>query len=890
MIVVTVALICGLYVLRLNPVKTPAPSNIEQNTTALTGASSAALEPVQLRAINWLDQVHNKATPGWLPTGEPVSLSEELPDAGGSNDKSPPGGRFLALWFSHPLFDKQSQAKLTFLDHTGAPLSSPQKALLMHYQTMTSDSTRKDGWMIAATRLSGFDNSPKNLLVRLDYSLGTWTYTKEIPVTPHITQTKVLTDGTVVGLPSQNAAGKAFIETSFNPKSVSQVEQLDFVAITHDGRRLNRTSGTSQGYDQLHTKRFVFDIPLSEVRAFGIRTRPIRTTEWAVPLSVNKSATAAPIELRAINWLDHAEGDVGQAWQPTGENTSNSERRPSHIGITSSAPTSPLDGDAPRYLCLWFTHPGLDSSSLVSVKLLDPKNHHSLSPLGSHSATGFHPAANGNPPWIMATVAAGLFDRMPSQASVVLTYAVGEWCFWTELPLDTSARRALVTGVSVSPPGQGSDGQAFIEITRDRAMDTYVEQFGFVALTRDGRRLESKNRSDYTTGGTLTQRFHFDAPLEQLRAIEVRRRGITGSTWTVPLRPERILSDERSLHLDRAGDTMANIVMRLRREHGLRLAFEDLEFNPAEGVTLGTRLVELEAKEARHRLHSAEVRLLRDARLLRDKNKLAPQTLIDVGERFYGTIRGRNTADFLQKLTDETPYLARRVHGTWVIEPRSASRLTYPVTLDTAGLTVERALAAILAQSPQTAPLLAGPTASSVTSTQPIDRQPWLHVQAPALRFQSTPAAEALARFTESAVPASVWTVGGYSDRRVVTLAPAPADPSLRRIQECNTWLLSIDRGLYAESWHNAGQAFKTALTAQAWSDALHAARTPLGDARSRRLISVTPATALPGVPDGRYLVLIFASSFAHKQAAVETLSLSHEPDGVWRPIGYFIK
>lgn len=479
---------------------------------------------------------------------------------------------------------------------------------------------------------------------------------------------------------------------------------------------------------------------------------------------------------------------------------------------------------------------------------------------------------------------------MPSQARVVLRHAIGEWRFWTELPPDASARRALANGVSVSPPAQDADGRAFIEITRDRALDTYVEQFDFVALTRDGRRLESQNRSTFTTGGALAQRFHFDAPLEQLRAVEVRKRGINASSWDVPLRPERILSDERALRLDRAGDTMPNLVMRLRREHGLRLAFEDLDFTPADAVTLGARLVELEAREARGMLHSAEVRLLRDARRLRDENKLAPDILIDVGPRFFGMIAGNNTADLLEKLTADTPYRARRVHATWVIEPRAASRLAYPVTLDTKGLTVEAALAAILAQAPPDAPLHTGPVVSIGATAPATDRQPWLHAQAPVLKLQAVPAVEALASLSASASPASVWMIGGYADHRIATLAPDPTDRTLRRIQEAQTWLLAIDRGLYAETWNDSGRLIRSAVTAEAWADALRNARSPLGEARSRRLVSATPTTALPGVPDGRYLVLIFASAFEHKRDAVETLTLGHEPDGVWRSIGYFIR
>lgn len=290
MTLVATALICGLSVLLLNSEKNPDPFSIEQNTTLLT-TSSADLEPVQLRAINWLDKAQGDPASSWLPTGQPVPSTKALPPVSGIGDAITPNIRFLCLWFSHPLFDKQSHAKVTILDHTGAPLPTPLKALHRRTQSMTADKNLSEGWIIPTLSLHNFGDSPKPVIVRLDYSLGPWTYTREMPVTPHATKTTVLTDGTIIGLPGQNTAGQAFIETSFNPKSVSQVEQLDFVAITHDGNRLNRISQTSQGYEELLTKRFVFDVPLSKIRAFAIRTRPILTTEWTVPLQPARPGT-----------------------------------------------------------------------------------------------------------------------------------------------------------------------------------------------------------------------------------------------------------------------------------------------------------------------------------------------------------------------------------------------------------------------------------------------------------------------------------------------------------------------------------------------------------------------------------------------------------------------
>jgi hypothetical protein len=47
---------------------------------------------------------------------------------------------------------------------------------------------------------------------------------------------------------------------------------------------------------------------------------------------------------------------------------------------------------------------------------------------------------------------------------------------------------------------------------------------------------------------------------------------------------------------------------------------------------------------------------------------------------------------------------------------------------------------------------------------------------------------------------------------------------------------------------------------------------------------------SLPGVPDGKYVVLEFDTSFENKKTAVETVTPMQESDGTFRVSGYFIK
>ena len=102
-------------------------------------------------------------------------------------------------------------------------------------------------------------------------------------------------------------------------------------------------------------------------------------------------------------------------------------------------------------------------------------------------------------------------------------------------------------------------------------------------------------------------------------------------------------------------------------------------------------------------------------------------------------------------------------------------------------------------------------------------------------------------------------------------------------------WLKLADAGDGAKTWDSAGAVFKGAVTQADWSKALSAARGPYGKLKSRELKSATFATRLPGAPDGEYVVAQFDAKF-EQQAGIETVTASHEKDGAWKVVGYFIK
>jgi Protein of unknown function (DUF4019) len=99
------------------------------------------------------------------------------------------------------------------------------------------------------------------------------------------------------------------------------------------------------------------------------------------------------------------------------------------------------------------------------------------------------------------------------------------------------------------------------------------------------------------------------------------------------------------------------------------------------------------------------------------------------------------------------------------------------------------------------------------------------------------------------------------------------------------SWLSLTDGGKYAESWQEASTSFKSAVKQEQWEQMAATVRKPLGAVVSRKLKAAKYQTALPGAPDGEYVIAQFETAFANKASAV-TL----DKDGKWRTAGYYIK
>ena len=121
-------------------------------------------------------------------------------------------------------------------------------------------------------------------------------------------------------------------------------------------------------------------------------------------------------------------------------------------------------------------------------------------------------------------------------------------------------------------------------------------------------------------------------------------------------------------------------------------------------------------------------------------------------------------------------------------------------------------------------------------------------------------------------------------------LAFAQQKPEEPALHSSDAWLALTDSGSYADAHQEAAEYFKAAVTKDHWESEMHAGRDPLGKVLSRKLKSAMYVKALPGMPDGDYVVIQYDSSFEHKQSALETVTPMLDKDGKWRVSGYYIK
>lgn len=110
--------------------------------------------------------------------------------------------------------------------------------------------------------------------------------------------------------------------------------------------------------------------------------------------------------------------------------------------------------------------------------------------------------------------------------------------------------------------------------------------------------------------------------------------------------------------------------------------------------------------------------------------------------------------------------------------------------------------------------------------------------------------------------------------RRISGTVPVPDD-------RARQWLVLVDDKNYAQSWSEAGAAFKAKQNADAWGVDAGNRRGSLGAVANRGLKSID-------LSRNNTAIIRYDTTFARKAAAVETVTLNFE-NGGWAVVDYSV-
>ncbi len=143
-------------------------------------------------------------------------------------------------------------------------------------------------------------------------------------------------------------------------------------------------------------------------------------------------------------------------------------------------------------------------------------------------------------------------------------------------------------------------------------------------------------------------------------------------------------------------------------------------------------------------------------------------------------------------------------------------------------------------------------------------------------------------------IAAVAITMASHGDGARPAATPIAVSASASSSDQAGTdsakaWAELLDGRRWAESWKSSGSLFQAQLTEAGWTATIQPLRQQLGPVSARSFKSVSSAASLPGAPDGEYKIVQFATVFANKPDAVETVVLVHE-GSAWKVDGYFIR
>lgn len=135
-------------------------------------------------------------------------------------------------------------------------------------------------------------------------------------------------------------------------------------------------------------------------------------------------------------------------------------------------------------------------------------------------------------------------------------------------------------------------------------------------------------------------------------------------------------------------------------------------------------------------------------------------------------------------------------------------------------------------------------------------------------------AGPALAQAPAKPAPVKPSLAAPSNPNQITAVTPTPDD-------RARQWLVLVDDKNYVQSWGQAGKAFQGHQKNDAWAKDAATLREPLGAVASRGLKSID-------LSRNNVAVIKYDTAFAHKAAAVETVTLAFE-NGGWSVTDYSV-
>lgn len=829
-------MVAAFFVYRSHDIARPESVEEQVSQTSLTTEEAVPIEDhssevPQLVGLNWLDKTNNGNLPAWTPTGQRVlNPMREMPPASGidvsDRDVAKENPRFLSLWFHHPNFDAWTDAKVSLFQSDG-------KTLL---ETPTRDASQNvpsygsaayAGWLTNTQCAGWMNRTPLSVTVRLRYGIGVWHNGERI--FSNADGFKALGHGVQVNQPGQSSEGKAFLQVTRDLSQNSNLEQIGFLAVTRDGKNWPAKKETESTSGNIGIERYVFEPALSEIDYFTIRKRPYRLMEWE------------NVPLPSFGVISIEASDDGK-FRISGEEKSPDRLRNELAGIVHYHPNQKVIIQAGQYA---------KYSQIVS--LLDLLQRSGI--------------------WNVS------FEGEDSSAQSSNTEAMDRDFIVELLP----SGAAVIQGESVS-----------IEVTCEKLRDAVSRNPDQRVIVRFPQSLDQallkKAGEAYATAGVKNGIF---IPIDDLPP------GAPGS-WSPSPKP---------LRSGESDDENAQMYIRLKLEE-IEAASSHLKGQPQRALA-ESRLAEFLGKHpdfpndpSRRMVLEKKTEMLAK---LTDLSKTHGPGHVDV-------IAMKNRLEALERF----PVMGEQEFRRLTEEVKLASELPVENRLQVRGVSPDDDAAEMLKLERK------AKDGSSVWDEVPVDPRVIVwdsHIAKAAIqtggedhRLEITLNDIGESRLAEATKDAQGKRLAILVGGRVLSTPVIQSAPlgkifqitGFKSEEECveflrglpawgktlvaYQWLMQIDRERYADSYADLAESARAAASAEQWEEPLAQFRKPLGALVSRANKEIQDLSSLPGLPDGAYRIVTFNTDFEKKKGAVETVILTREEDGIWRPAGYFIR